>query len=151
MAKVIDVTLRQLRALLAVAKSGSFTRAAESMHITQSALSGLIRELESQLGVRLVDRSTRRAQLSEVGKTFHDMVAGLMRELDEALDNVDSLKRLRHGVVRIAAPQMMASTLMPEVISRFGAEHPDIEIHLADCGVEEVIQAVAAGKVDIGV
>lgn len=121
------------------------------MHITQSALSGLIRELESQLGVRLVDRSTRRAQLSEVGTTFHDMVAGLMRELDEALDNVDSLKRLRHGVVRIATPQMMASTLMPEVISKFGAEHPDIEIHLADCGVEEVIQAVAMGKADIGV
>lgn len=147
----MDVTLRQLRALLAVAKTGSFTRAAESMHITQSAFSGLIRELESQLGVRLVDRSTRQAQLSDVGKTFHDMVAGLLRELDEALANVDGLKRLRHGVVRIAAPQLMASTLMPEVISRFGAKHPEIEVRLADCGVEEVIDAVATGRADIGV
>jgi len=147
----MDVTLRQLRALLAVAKTGSFTRAAESMHITQSAFSGLIRELESQLGVRLVDRSTRQAQLSDVGKTFHDMVAGLLRELDEALTNIDGLKRLRHGVVRIAAPQLMASTLMPEAISKFGAKHPEIEVRLADCGVDEVINAVATGAVDIGV
>src|SRR5690625_504705 len=124
----MDVTLRQLRAFVAVAHLGSFTGAAESLHITQSALSGLIKELESQLGVVLVNRSTRHIELSEIGMEFHGVAVRLLRELDGALDHIDDLKQLQSGVVRIAVPQLMASTLMPEVLARFHREHPDIEI-----------------------
>ena len=81
----MEVTLRQLRAFTALARTGGFTRAAESLHITQSALSGLIKELESQLGVRLVDRNTRRIQLSEVGREFHSVATRILRDLDGAL------------------------------------------------------------------
>lgn len=147
----MDVTLRQLRAFSAVARTGSFTRAAETLYVTQSALSGLIKELEEQLGVRLLDRTTRRSQLSEVGREFHVVVARLLRGLDEAVDDIDKLKHLRRGVVRIAAPQLMASSLLPEVIARFSRHHPDVQIRLADCTVEEVIGAVVAGDVDIGI
>lgn len=147
----MDVTLRQLRAFSAVARTGSFTRAAETLYVTQSALSGLIKELEEQLGVRLLDRTTRRSQLSEVGREFHVVVARLLRELDEAVDDIDKLKHLRRGVVRIAAPQLMASSLLPEVIARFSQQHPDVQIRLADCTVEAVIGAVVAGDADIGI
>ena len=64
----MNVSLRQLRALVALARTGSFTQAAGSLHVTQSALSGLIKELESALGVRLVDRNTRSISLTEVGR-----------------------------------------------------------------------------------
>ena len=63
----MNVTLKQLRAFIAVARTGSFTLAAEQLFVTQSALSGLIKELELTLGVRLFDRSTRRIQLSDIG------------------------------------------------------------------------------------
>lgn len=147
----MDVTLRQLRAFAAVARAGSFTGAAESLHVTQSALSGLIKGLESELGVCLVNRSTRHIELSEMGREFHGVAIRLLRELDDALDHVDDLKRLRSGVVRIAVPQLMASTLMPEIFARFSREHSDVEIHLADCAVEDIIGIVASGSVDIGI
>lgn len=147
----MDVTLRQLRALVAIAHTGSFTRAAESLYVTQSALSGLIKELESQVGVRLVDRSTRHIELSEIGVEFHGMAVRILRELDDALDNIDNLKRLRRGAVRIAAPQLMCSTLIPAIIAEFEREYPEIEIHLTDCVVENIIQTVVSGSVDIGI
>ncbi len=147
----MEVTLRQLRAFTALARTGGFTRAAESLHITQSALSGLIKELESQLGVRLVDRSTRRIQLSEIGREFHSVATRILRDLDGALENIDNLKRLHRGIVRMAAPQLMASTLIPEVIASFKADHPDIQIHLQDCAVDNAIAQVIRGEVDFSI
>lgn len=147
----MEVTLRQLRAFTALARTGGFTRAAESLHITQSALSGLIKELESQLGVRLVDRSTRRIQLSAIGLEFHSVATRILRELDSALENIDNIKRLRRGIVRMAAPQLMASTLIPEVIASFKQAHPDIQIHLQDCAVDNAIAQVVRGEVDFSI
>lgn len=147
----MDVTLRQLRAFTAVARTGSFTRAAESLHITQSALSGLIKELESQVGVRLVDRNTRRIRLSEAGEEFHSVATRLLRDLDGALEDIDKLKRLRRGIVRIAAPQLMSSTLIPEVIAGFQAAHPDIRVRLVDCAVEDAIAQALHGEVDVSI
>ena len=71
---LMNVTLRQLRAFVAVARAGSFTLAAENLFVTQSALSGLIRELEQSLGLRLIDRSTRRIHLSDVGRDLFPLV-----------------------------------------------------------------------------
>ncbi|MDN5843571.1 MAG: LysR family transcriptional regulator [Alcaligenaceae bacterium] len=147
----MDVTLRQLRAFVAVARTGSFTRAAESLHITQSALSGLIKELESQVGVRLVDRNTRRIRLSEAGEEFHAVATRLLRDLDGALEDIDKLRRLRRGIVRIAAPQLMSSTLIPEVIAGFQKIHPDIRVRLVDCGVEDTIMQALHGEVDLSI
>lgn len=148
---LMDITLRQLRAFAALARTGGFTRAAESLHITQSALSGLIKELESQLGVRLVDRSTRRIRLSEVGQEFHAVTTQVLRDLDSAVENINNLKRLRRGIVRIAAPQLMASTLMPEVIAGFRQTYPDIRVRLMDCAVENAITQVLRGEADISI
>jgi DNA-binding transcriptional LysR family regulator len=147
----MEVTLRQLRAFAALARTGGFTRAAESLHITQSALSGLIKELETQLGVRLVDRSTRRIQLSDVGREFHSVTTQVLRDLDAALENINNLKRLRRGIVRIAAPQLMASTLIPDVIAGFRQTYPDIQIRLSDCAVENAITLALRGDVDISI
>lgn len=147
----MEVTLRQLRAFTALARTGSFTRAAESLHVTQSALSGLIKELEATVGVRLVDRNTRRIQLSGIGREFHPVVTKILQDLDSALEGIDSLKRLNSGIVRIAAPQLMASTLMPPLIAQFRQAYPDVRVHLVDCAVENVITRILRGEVDIGV
>ena len=128
----MNITLRQLRAFIAVARSGSFTLAAESLFITQSALSGLIKELEQSVGVRLFDRSTRRIQLSEIGRGIYPLIDKILADLDGVLDEVANLKALKKGVVRVAAPQLMACTLLPEVIAAYRAEHPQVDIRLID-------------------
>ena len=69
----MNPTLRQMRAFVALAKTGNFTLAAQAMHVTQSALSGLIKELEQTLGAKVVDRSTRRALLTDIGKELYPL------------------------------------------------------------------------------
>jgi DNA-binding transcriptional LysR family regulator len=147
----MNITLRQLRAFIAVATTGSFTLAAERLFITQSALSGLIKELEGSLGLRLVDRSTRRIQLSDTGLALYPLIEKILHDLDGVLDEVANLKALKKGTVRVAAPQLMACTLLPDVIAAYGAEHPDIRIRLVDCAVESVVSRVFSGEVDFGV
>ena len=94
----MDVTLRQLRAYVAVLESASFSEAAKAMHLSQAALSGLIKELENRVGVRLLDRTTRKVSASAVGETFAPMARRVLSSLDEALDNLTNLKELRRGL-----------------------------------------------------
>ena len=147
----MNVTLRQLRALVALARTGSFTHAADVLHVTQSALSGLIKELEQGLGVRLVDRSTRKIQLSEVGQEFYPLIEKILQDLDGVLEGIDNLKELKKGMVRIAAPQLMACTLLPEVIAAYRSAYPDVQVRLVDCAVETVLARTASGEVDFGI
>lgn len=147
----MNITLRQLRAFVAVARTGSFTLAAQSLFVTQSALSGLIKELEESLGVRLFDRSTRRLQLSDVGGGIYPLIEKILLDLDAVIDEVRNLKALKKGVVRVAAPQLMACTLLPEVIASFHEAFRDVEIRLVDCAVESVASRVFSGEVDLGV
>ena len=148
---LINITLRQLRAFVALAQTNSFTNAAASLHVTQSALSGLIKELEVVLGVQLVNRSTRKVGLSEVGREFYPLVARLLQDLDGALDTISDLKAFKRGLVRIAAPQLMSASVVPEVIAGFKIEFPDVEIRLVDCMVDQVLPKVHSGEVDFGV
>jgi DNA-binding transcriptional LysR family regulator len=147
----MNITLRQLRAFVALAETGSFTDAAASLHVTQSALSGLIKELEQTLGVQVVNRSTRKVGLAEVGREFYPLAARLLQDLDGALDTIADLKALKRGLVRIAAPQLMSASVLPEVIAGFRQQYPDIEIRLLDCMVEHVLPTVHSGEVDFAV
>ncbi len=147
----MNVTLRQLRAFVAVARTGSFTLAAESLFITQSALSGLIKEMEQALGLRVIDRSTRRTRLSDVGRDLYPLVEKILNDLDGVMDEVAQRQALKTWVVRVAAPQLMASTLLPEMIAAYARERPAIRIKVVDCAVESVMSRVFSGEVDFGV
>lgn len=147
----MNPTLRQMRALVAVARTGSFTLAADYLHVTQSALSGLIKELEQTLGIRVVDRSTRKIALTEVGRELVPLFSKMLDDLDGVLLDIASQSQLKKGVVRIAAPQLMSCTLLPEVIAGYRAAHPDIQVRLVDCAVENVTARVFSGEVDVAV
>ena len=147
----MNVTLRQLRAFLAVARTGSFTLAAESLYVTQSALSGLIKELEQTLGARLVDRSTRRVYLTELGERLLPLLDGAVHDLDAALRQAVDHRDMKTGMVRMATSQLMASTLMPDLIAAFQAQHPLIQVRLVDVPVEAVMARVFGGEVELGI
>lgn len=144
-------SLRQMRALVALAKTGSFTLAAEYLHVTQSALSGLIKELELVTGVRVVERSTRKTQLSEIGRELYPLFEKMIQDLDGAMADIANRKALKKGMVRISAPQMMSCTLLPEVIAAYRRLHPDVQVRLVDCPVENVPARVFSGEVDFGI
>lgn len=147
----MNPSLRQMRALVAVAKTGSFTLAAEYLHVTQSALSGQIKELEQVLGVTVVERTTRRAQLSELGRELYPLFDKMLQDLDGAMADIANRKALKKGMVRVAAPQMMSCTLLPEVIAAYRAAHPEVQVRLVDCPLEQVTGRVFSGEVDFGI
>jgi DNA-binding transcriptional LysR family regulator len=147
----MNPTLRQMRAFIAVAKTGNFTLAAQYLHVTQSALSGLIKELEQTLGARVIDRSTRRIALTEMGNELYPLFNQMIDDLDRALANVADHAQLRKGIVRVAAPQLMACTLLPQAIAAWRERHPDVKVSLADSGVENVTARVLSGEVDCGI
>ncbi|SCK61824.1 DNA-binding transcriptional regulator, LysR family [Variovorax sp. HW608] len=147
----MNLTLRQLRAFAAVAEAGSFTAAAASLHLTQSALSVLVRELEREMGVQLFDRHTRRVQLSEAGREFQPPVQRLLADLAGAVAGVTDLRDKKKGVLRLAAPQLMACTLMPRVIAAYRERYPDIDVRLADTLPEHLLSGVLSGEVELAV
>ena len=146
----MHVTLRQLQAFVAVMEAGSFSEAAEAMHLSQAALSGLIRELEIRVGVRLLDRTTRSVSPSAVGEAFEPMVRRVLASLDEALDSLSNLKDLRRGVVRLAAPEPLSCTLLPELIAAYTASHPGIDVRFEDVPIELVLAGLQNGSTDVG-
>ena len=147
----MNPTLRQMRAFIALARTGSFTLAAEYLHVTQAALSGLIKELEQTLGVKVVDRSTRKIALTDMGRELYPLFSKMIDDLDGALQDIASQSNLKKGVVRIAAPQLMSCTLLPEVIAGYRAAYPDIQVRLVDCAVESVTARVLSGEVDVAI
>lgn len=147
----MNISLRQLRAFVELAQTESFTLAAQNLFITQSALSSLIKQMELSLGLQLFDRSTRRVQLSLVGQDLYPLVDKILLDLGSVLDEAANIKALKKGLVRVAAPQLLSSTVLPEVIAQFQQKHEAIEVQLHDCGVEQVANKVLTGEVDFGI
>lgn len=146
----MHVTLRQLRAFETVADTGSFSEAAKAMSLSQAALSGLVRELESRVGVRLLDRNTRSVALSVVGESFLPSVRRVLATLEEALEGLADVKALRRGVVRVAAPETLSCTLMPDLIATYNSSHADVSVQFEDVPIESVLAALRQGSADIG-
>jgi DNA-binding transcriptional LysR family regulator len=147
----MNVTLRQLRAFVLVGRLGSFTQAAHEMHLTQSALSLLIRELESSMATRLVDRTTRNVSLTAAGSEFFASTQRVLADLEHAIGNVDKLLAKERGRVVIAAPLVLSSTLLPPILAGFRAAFPGIELVLNDSLPGQVLSQVRAGIADLGI
>lgn len=147
----MNLTLRQLRAFIAVADCASFTEAARQLHLTQAAMSVLVRELEAELGVRLLDRNTRRVELSEAGRDLYPFAQRVLRELEDAVHSVGELRDKKKGLLRVAAPQMMACTLMPRVIAAYRAQFPEVEVQLWDTVPELMLERVQSAQVELAI
>ncbi|CAI2936647.1 LysR family transcriptional regulator (plasmid) [Aminobacter sp. P9b] len=146
-----NVTIKQLRAFVAVAELGRFRLATEHIGVTQSAISVLIKELESQLGVMLFDRHTRMVGLTYAGEIFLPLARRAIEQVDNAINTMDDIASLRTGKVTIAAAIVLASSLLPDVIARFKKEHPLVKVSLLDLPENRIRDLVADGSVDIGV
>jgi DNA-binding transcriptional LysR family regulator len=147
----MNITIRQLQAFSLTAKLESFTQAAKAMHLTQSALSQLVRELEKSMGVKLFDRTTRQLALTQVGIEFLASSNRILTDLDHARTNVNKWLAHRTGKVVIAAPLVLSSTYLAKVIAGFKREFPDIELVLKDSLPDEVINQIRNGTADLGV
>ena len=147
----MSVTLKQIRAFVAVAQAGSFTTAASQLHLTQSAVSVLISELEAEFGLRLFDRTTRLVQLADAGRDFYPVAEKILADLHNALLSSKELVAKKRGRVSVAATPLMASILLPKVIGEYTALYPDIRVTLQDSLAGLIQQKVRDGTADFGI
>lgn len=147
----MNVTLRQLKAFVLVAEHNSFTKAAEILTLTQSALSGLIKELEQNLDIKLFDRTTRKMHLSDAGHRLLPQAKRILNEVALLDEKVASLKSLHQGHVRLAVSQQLAASAMPQFIAKFRETHPNIQVTLTDCSIDDVVASVENLQTDLGI
>jgi LysR family transcriptional regulator, carnitine catabolism transcriptional activator len=146
-----QVTLKQFRAFAGVAETASFTRAAERLFLTQSTLTTTIRELESTLGVKLFDRSTREVTLTREGADFYPVVQRLLQDVEAALADIREVAVGRKGHVRIAAGMTIVTTLLTPVIAQFSQRFPAIKVHIRDDNGSGISRRVKSLEADIGI
>lgn len=147
---MISFTSRQLEAFSLVAQHRNFTRAAEALFITPSGLSVLMRELESQLGFRLFDRTTRHVALTAYGHKLLPIVQRSLADLDGAVSRIGRTATESSRTLSVGASPLIAANVLPQAIKEFHSHWPSLRIRLFDCEPATIIPMVESGKVDIG-
>jgi DNA-binding transcriptional LysR family regulator len=142
--------LRHLRYFLAVAREMSFSRAAEKLHIAQPPLSRQIHQLEEELGAELFDRKARPLRLTQAGQFFQSQAQLVLDRLGDART---ATQRIAHGQRRWFGIGFVPSTLygaLPEVLRRFRAAQPEVEVGLLELTTVQQVEALKAGRIDVG-
>jgi LysR family transcriptional regulator, carnitine catabolism transcriptional activator len=147
---MMNVTLRQLQVFVAVAEALHFTRAADSLQLSQSSVSTQIKELEHNLGIRLFDRHTRMLRLTPAGAEILPLARKAVADLESVIGSSTQLKTLGRGRVSLAVASVQAALVLPRLIREFTDSNPGVKVVLHDVAQDEVLEQVRAGEVDFG-
>lgn len=143
-----EVSLQQFRALAAIAQTGSFTLAADALQLTQPAVSHLIKRMEQQLGQPLVVRG-RRIRLTDAGQMMADTAQRALRMIDESVHACRSQAQLQEGRVVVAVGHLTAGALLPALLTRFSAAHPQLVATLHDSNAAQMVAQVLSREADL--
>lgn len=142
--------IRQLRAFVAIAESGTFTAGALRVHVTQAAISMQIRQLENEIGARVFVRAPRHVILTEAGEQLLRRARQILREHDAALDEIAELAGAERGRLRIgSASAMVLTDQLPAILAELRAQHPGAEIGVTSGTSEVLVDQILAGDIDI--
>ena len=142
--------LRHLRYFVAVAREQSFTRAAETMHVAQPALSKQIQQFEDELGVPLIERGSRPVRLTEPGRLIFEQALQILERVDDLRETGRRLRLTERNRFRIG---FVASTLygrLPEILRGYRLKRPDVDLTLLELLTLEQIAALKEGRIDVG-
>ncbi len=142
--------IRQLRAFVAIAESGTFTAGALRVHVTQAAISMQIRQLETEIGAKVFVRAPRHVILTEAGEQLLRRARHILREHDAALDEIAELAGAERGRLRIgSASAMVLTEQLPSILKELRKQHPAADIAVTSGTSEVLVDQILAGEVDI--
>jgi len=144
------MTPRQLRAFVGVARSLSFARASEQLHLSQPALSLTIRDLERALGGRLFSRTTRQVRLTPEGADLLPLAEQLLADWERVGEGVRRCFALEAGTLAIAAMPSFAANRLPALLRAYRARYPEVALAIRDVIHEQVLELVESGRVEVG-
>lgn len=140
-----------MRYLLAIAREGHMTRAAERLGVSQPALSAAVRRAEEELGAPLFDRTGRGVSLTAAGAAYLEHAERAVRSAAEGADAVSALRGLKAGRIAIGGGATAVSALLPGVVGRFLRDHPEVRFYVREAGSAAVAAAVLSGELDLGI
>ncbi|AOZ93129.1 cidABC operon transcriptional activator CidR [Paenibacillus crassostreae] len=143
--------IRHLQYFMEVAHHKSFTKAAESLFITQPTISKTIKNIEEELQIVLFDRSSKKIELTDAGRIMYEQGRHIVKSFHNLSSELQDLQNLKKGHIRIGLPPMVGSSFFPEVIGQFHKEYPDVTIQIFEDGAKKVELDVESGLLDIGV
>jgi LysR family transcriptional regulator, transcription activator of glutamate synthase operon len=143
------VDVRQLRYVEAVARHRHFTKAAEELHVAQSALSHQIRRLERELGTPLFERTSRRVITTEAGRVVAARARRVFAELDGVRGEIDELRGGLRGRIRLGALLPGGEVDIPGLLAGFGQAYPDVEVDLREGTADDMFRRLASDELDV--
>ena len=146
-----DISARQLEAVLALAEYGSFVAAAARLRLSQPTLTRAIKRLETALGVRLFDRSTRRVQITAAGREFAAVAERMLNDLGITVQSVREVAEERRGLVVLSTIMSVAGGALPSIVAAYRADRPGVEIHIREGVHATVLEDVRSGVSDFGI
>lgn len=145
------VSLRHLRCFVELANTASFTTASARLFMAQSSLTATIRQFEEALGLKLFDRTTRRVALTQEGMRFKGEAERVLRDFDNAIDDVKAYGKGEDGQVRVAAAASVINRFVIPAVATLQQQHPNVKVLLRDAGAAQIERMVVEGLVDFGV
>jgi LysR family cyn operon transcriptional activator len=142
--------LRHLRYFLAVAEAGSFSRAADRLGISQPSVSQQMRDLEAGLRVSLFQRRGKRILLTSTGLIFQEHARGILRQLENFLQEVSSEPGQLRGALHVGVVPVLNVALMPDLLGLFAAKHPGINLTVEEISSTEIETALEEGRMNVG-
>jgi DNA-binding transcriptional LysR family regulator len=147
----MSLTLHQFEVFQRVALTGSFTQAAADLRLSQPVVSRTIGEIERHVGARLLDRTTRRVEMTAAGREFLAVAERILVTCRLELNRFSAYRAGEYGHITIAALPSVAAVLLPPIAAGFLAEHPGITLHLLDGTTREVLGHLRSGAADLAV
>ncbi|MES2186626.1 MAG: LysR family transcriptional regulator [Pseudomonadota bacterium] len=145
----MHITLKQVEAFLAVARTLSFSEGAVQAHLSQPALSASIGRLEEIVGGRLFDRDTRSVSLSALGAEFVHIAAGIVDGIDHGMARMQDILAGKQGRLNIAVAPSVAAGVLPDILARYIADYPQIELRIHDVMSNACVDMVRSGAADV--
>ncbi|MBW5414497.1 LysR family transcriptional regulator [Pseudomonas sp. MAG002Y] len=150
MASSKDISMRQLRYFVAAATTGRFSQAALDVHVSQSAITSAVAQLEENLGVNLFERQPYGVALTAEGHRFLQHARHILDTLNDAFKEPLFLSHTQEGVVRVGATYAVLGYFLPSLLARFKRSYPQVDIDLVDMDRPSIEQAVLEGRLDLG-
>jgi DNA-binding transcriptional LysR family regulator len=147
----VQLTPKQLKILVTVARTLSFSRTAEIFHVTQPTLTKIVQEIEEVVGAQLFDRTTRSVRLTKVGADILPVAMRVAQDYDIGIGEMEGLARRRNKRLAIAALPTLAAMLLPQPISALRREHPDMHVRVHDVLNDDALALLRSHEVDLAI
>ncbi|PAD68234.1 LysR family transcriptional regulator [Bacillus sp. 7586-K] len=143
--------LQQFKYFVEVARQKSFTKASHILLVSQPSISKLIKNLEDELKVTLLDRSERKIELTDVGRIVYEQALKILQSVEDVYSSVDELVHMEKGTIHMGLMPSIGVLLFPKILAGFKSEYPQIDIDMVQYSAKQLASKVKQGEIDLGV